>query len=343
MKQFFYAAFICGLALSACTTPFKKAKDGSEYKVISTKKGAKLVTGNYLEMNVLAKYKDSVLFSTLDEGMPQYGLYDTAQFPVPFKEAFKNLHVGDSVVLRVSTDSILAKGQAAPFLKKGQFIYQSYTVTNFYKTKEQVDSAQKTHMAEAKAKGNKKQLVQIEKDLASNKAQIEKDCKIIDEYLAKNNIKATKTSWGTYVAIITEGTGEKLTTDDVASVNYTGKTFDSSKVFDSNTDPAFKHVQPYDVSVGQLSGIILGWPDALKQMKKGTKATLYIPSSLSYGKAGNPQAGIGPDGILVFDMEVVNVSSEKEMMAKEEEMQKKAQEAQQKMADSLRKVNQNKQ
>jgi FKBP-type peptidyl-prolyl cis-trans isomerase FkpA len=337
MKQIFSAAIICIAALSACTTPFKKAKDGAQYKIVSVKKGAKLVTGNYMEMSVVAKYKDSLLFSTSDEGMPQYGVYDTTNFPMPFKEVFQNVHVGDSIIIKISADSLIAKGQNAPFMKKGQFIYQSYTILNVYTTKEAADEAQKKFIPAAKEKARKKQLEQIEKDLLTNKATIEKDSKLIDEYLAKNNIKATKTKWGTYIAVQTEGTGNNLTPADVATVNYTGKTFDSSKVFDSNTDPAFKHVQPYDVNLGQFSGIILGWPDALLNMKKGTKATLYIPSSLAYGKDGR-QPEIKPDAILVFDMEVVGVSNEAEMMAKQEAMQKQQMEAQQRMMDSMQKA-----
>ena len=89
MKQFFYAAVICILALSACTTPFKKAKDGSEYKVISLKSGKRLQTGNYLEMNVIARYKDNtkdtcvIQFSLMME-YRSMALYDTANFPHPF-------------------------------------------------------------------------------------------------------------------------------------------------------------------------------------------------------------------------------------------------------------------
>jgi FKBP-type peptidyl-prolyl cis-trans isomerase FkpA len=320
MKQFISAAIVCVFALAACTTPFKKAKDGSEYKVIVNKDGKRLATGNFLQMNVTAKYGDSVLYSTNDEGMPQFGMYDTANFPPPYKEAFKVLHKGDSVVIRVSTDSIMAKGQGAPFMKKGKYIYQMYTVVNFYTTKEQVDSVQKIFLPIAKAKAAKKQLEMVEKNLAENKAQIESDSKIIEAYLAKNNIKATKTKWGTYVATTTEGTGEKLTSNDVASVNYTGKTFDSSKVFDSNTDPKFNHVEPYDVSLNQFSGIIVGWPDALLQMKKGEKATVYIPSTLAYGKDGRAPE-IKGNSILVFDMEVVNVLTEEQMMAKQAAMQ----------------------
>jgi FKBP-type peptidyl-prolyl cis-trans isomerase len=335
MKKIIYVSVICAVAMAACTTPFKKAKDGSQYKVISDGKGLKAEVGNYLELNVVAKYKDSLLFDTREEGMPQYGPYDTTNMPSPFKEAFRELHIGDSIVIKVSTDSILAKGQAAPFIKKGQFIYQTYKLVNIYKTKEQVDSAQKTHMKGAMEKAYQKQLVQVEKDLTANKAQIEKDSKVIEAYLAKNNIKAAKTKWGTYVAIATEGTGAQLTSKDVATVNYSGHVLDSTNLFDSNVDPKFGHTQPYDVSLGQLGAVILGWTDALQQMKKGTKAQVFIPSSLGYGKQGR-QPGINPDQILVFDMEVVDAISEEAKQAKQEEQDKLNQAAQQKMMDSIR-------
>ncbi len=337
MKQVINAVVICAVAMAACTTPFKKAKDGSEYKVISGK-GTKAKTGDVMELNVTAKYIDSVLFSTYEDGMPQYGEYDTSKFPVPFKEAFTNISIGDSIVLRISSDSLMAKGQPAPFMKKGQFIYQTYKVIGIYATKELADSAQKTHIKEATGKAVLKQNKMIEKLLEENKAQLAEESKQIDAYLAKNNIKATKTKWGTYIAVETEGSGSQLTINDVASVNYTGKTFDSSIVFDSNTDPSFSHVVPYDVPLGQPLEVIAGWKDALLQMKKGTKAKIYIPSILGYGKQGR-EPKIRPNAILVFDMEVAGVTSEAELTAKREaeEMMMKAQ--QQKVMDSLQKAN----
>lgn len=343
MKQLLNAAVICAIALTACTTPFKKAKDGTQYKVISVTKGPRLVTGNYMEMYVVTKYKDSILGSSIEDGMPQYGLYDTANFPSPYKEIFKNVHVGDSIFLKIPTDSILAKapqGQAPSFMKKGQFITQSYSITNVFTTKEQVDSAQKTHMKVAKQKAFDKGIKQIKKILEDNKDQLAKDDKTISDYLAKNNIKATKTEWGTYIAVQNEGTGEKLGANDIAMVNYTGKSIDSTNAFDSNTDPAFGHVQPYSVNLGMIqpgAGVITGWNDALLHMKKGTKATVYIPSTLGYGKNGNGPK-IKADDILVFDMEVVDVTNEEKMMAQQAEAEKKQMEAQQKSMDSLQKA-----
>jgi FKBP-type peptidyl-prolyl cis-trans isomerase len=264
-----------------------------------------------MEMNVSASYRDSVLFSTTEEGMPQYGLYDTANFPVPFKEVFANLHVGDSVILKVLTDSIVAKGQAPPFMQSGQYIYQYYVITNVYNTKEQVDSAQVTHAVAASTIAKKKQQQQLTQILTDNKDQIAKDSKIIEAYLAKNKLKAIKAKWGSYLVIKKPGTGKKLATGDIASIKYTGRSFSTKKAFDSNTDPAFKHVQPYPVNIGQLGTVILGWNDVLSEMQKGTIATVYIPSSLAWGSQG-ASPDILPDEIVVFDMEVVAVTNEKD-------------------------------
>jgi FKBP-type peptidyl-prolyl cis-trans isomerase len=341
MKKIIYAVVICTMAFAACTTPFKKAKDGSEYKVINNGDGRKVVNGNFMQLNVMAKYKDSILFNTVEDGMPQFGIYDTTSFQSPFKEAFKNIHEGDSVVIRISSDSILARGQTAPFLTKGQFIYQTYKVIKVFTTKEQMDSTQKTFAKGAQEKTFQKQFMLAEKDIAANKLQIDSDSKLIDAFMAKTNIKAGKTKWGTYIVIQNEGTGNTITSKDVVSVNYTGKTFDSSRVFDSNTDPKFKHVEPYQFAIGQLSGqnsVILGWTDALLQMKKGTKATIYIPSSLAYRKEGR-MPEIKSNEILVFDIEVVDVTAMEELMAKQEAEQMKMQAAQQKVIDSIKAAN----
>lgn len=316
-KAFFFLTLIIlsanAMAQNNADSAFKKVADGTEYMIYPSANGTKINAGNFFEMNVLVKYKDSILYSTLEEGMPQFALFDTSNFPAAYKVIFSSINTSDSIVVRTTTDSIIAKGQAAPFMEKGQYIYQCYAITNVFTTQAQTDSAQKIHIPIASARAFKKQMAQIQKNLDDNKEQIANDSKIIEDYLVKNKIKAIKAPWGTYVAVKKEGTGDKLTMQDIAAVNYTGKSFGSNKVFDSNTDPKFKHVQPYDVNIGrggQPDGVIIGWTDALLQMKRGTVATVYIPSSLGYGTGGNPQGGIAPNAILVFDMNVVKVNNE---------------------------------
>src|SRR5436190_9115974 len=151
MKHFFYLLAVA-VFVTSCTQPFKKAKDGSQYKIVKSNNGKKVVPGNYIELYTVAKYKDSVLGSTYEDGMPQYVLYDTAQFPPVFKEIFRDISAGDSIVLKISADSLINTGRGAPFMKKGNFILQYFKISNVFATKEQADSVAKTHMVIAKAR-----------------------------------------------------------------------------------------------------------------------------------------------------------------------------------------------
>ncbi len=258
MKRSFYLMAAVLLAAGcANNTPFKKAPDGSEYKIIANEKGKKAVAGNFLQLNILAKYKDSVLFSSIENSTPRFIPFDTAQLPV----FFRNIREGDSLVLRVSTDTLIKHGQSAPFMKKNEYINQYFKVVKLFSTREQVEQEAKTYEAVAKAKMYKKAVDQINKELEKNASQQKTDAQIITSYMAKNNIKANKTPWGTYVSITTPGTGNNLTEKDVAVVNYTGKTLKDS-IFDSNTDKKFGHTQPYDVDMAEF-GVIPGWIDGL--------------------------------------------------------------------------------
>lgn len=335
MKQLIYLSAICMLALGACTGSFKKGDNGLEYKIISSGSGKAAAYGNFMQIHIKQVYggtKDTVLMDSHDY-MARIQPLDTVSMPMAYYKVLKQLRKGDSAIVRFLTDTIFKdpNNPIPPFMKKGKYLYTHIKVVNIFETREQADSANEAEAIVARPKIYKKQVEQIETELAGKKAQIDADSKVIEDYLAKNNIKAQKGKWGTYIAISNEGTDEKISNMDVASVNYTGRTLDSGKVFDSNIDPEFKHPEPYDVKVGELSGIILGWIDALHQLKKGSKATVYIPSSLAYGPGGNGEK-IKPNENLVFDMEVVDVLNEQAFAAKQkalqEDMMKKMQEQQ---------------
>ncbi len=324
MKQLTYLCAICILALSACTGSFKKSDDGMEYKIIKSGSGETVGYGNYIQTHrkqVYAGTKDSILMDTHDY-MPNFEMFDSVNIPLSYYNILRQMRKGDSLIMRVLTDSAF-KNQEKPmpeFMKKGKYMYLHLTMVNFFKTREETDSAYQAELALAKPRIFKKQIEEVEKDLAAKKPQLEKDSKTIEEYLAKNNIKAEKTKWGTYISITTEGTGNKLDRSNIASVNYTGRTLDSGRVFDSNIDPEYKHVQPLEVNIAELGSVIFGWTDALMHLKMGSKATIYVPSSLGYNTAGNGPK-IGPDQNLVFDMEVIGVTTEEAYAAKQKAMQ----------------------
>ena len=99
-------------------------------------------------------------------------------------------------------------------------------------------------------------------------------------------------------------TGAKV--GDMVTVNYTGK-LTNGTVFDSNVDPKFGHVQPFQFNLG-AGQVIVGWDKGIVGMKVGDKKTLVIPPEEGYGATG---AGgvIPPNATLTFDVEVLKITS----------------------------------
>lgn len=330
MRNIVYLLMLTAVTFSACKNEsFTRVKDGPEYRIISSKGGKLITTGNIIEMGVLVKYKDSTLFNTYELGMPQYAPYDTAKFPPVFKEIFKSLHVGDSIIIKESTDSLIKKGQSAPFMKKGDFIYQYYKVQNAFATEAEAEKARSAASAGAAIIAKKK-----------SEGQLLKDDKILKDYFAKNNIQAVKTPLGAYVQILQQGTGAMMDTTVIAKINYTGKTLDG-KMFDSNTDPAKGHLDPLTVNLTSDmllgGGVIPGMSDGLKMFSKGGKGKIFIPSSLGYGPVG-AGGDIAPNTNLVFEIEVIDVLNKTQAAADMEMQQRKMEAQQKKYTDSMSKM-----
>ena len=329
MKQFFYLVIIGSLFFTSCKREdaMRKFSDGTQYKIISDGRGQQAQNGNFIEVQIRKMYKDSVLFDSR-EMMPQFGAYDTAQFPPLFKAIFKTIHKGDSIYTRNVVDSIY-KSAMPPYAKKGEFEVTTYKFVNVFTTKEQTDSAYNKWLPIAKEKANKKIMEQLKKDQQANAPQLATDDKILSDYITAHKLTAKKAPWGTYVVTTKDGV-EPLTDSSIVLVNYTGKTLDG-KVFDSNTDPALGHKQPIPVDMGQIGGVILGWTDGLKQMKKGSKGTFLIPSSLAYGQKGSGEK-IKPNDNLIFDVEILDVLSPtqyQQMQMIQQQMQQMQQQQQQ--------------
>ena len=129
------------------------------------------------------------------------------------------------------------------------------------------------------------------------------DDKTLSDYLAKNNIKATKTEKGTYVEIQNPGEGIAIDSGKGITVDYKGMTLDG-KIFDQSYDAASgKSVKPYTFVIDQR-GAIQGWSDGLVYFKKGGKGRLFIPSYLAYGPRG-AGADIKPPTPHMFEVSFV--------------------------------------
>ena len=120
-----------------------------------------------------------------------------------------------------------------------------------------------------------------------------------------NNLKAqdssvqTSTS-GLVFKIENPGQGEKPNANSTVAVKYTGRHLNGESFDASGDTPA----------TFNLNGVVPGFREGLMQIAKGGKATLYIPGKLAYGNQGQPAAGIGPNEMLVFDVEVLDIDPE---------------------------------
>lgn len=105
---------------------------------------------------------------------------------------------------------------------------------------------------------------------------------------------AEKTASGLATKVLTPATGDKHPEpQDKVKVHYTGWTTDG-KMFDSSV----KRGQPATFGVKQ---VIPGWTEGLQLMALGEKRRMWIPEDLAY--KGRP----GPQGMLVFDVELLEV------------------------------------
>lgn len=127
------------------------------------------------------------------------------------------------------------------------------------------------------------------------KKQAEEDEQIIQEYIAANNLNATKTESGLYVVIETQGTGAGCSGFSDVTVAYTGY-FTNGSVFDQSD------AQGITLNLAQ---VIQGWHEGIPYFKEGGIGKLLIPSALGYGPNGT--GGIPPNSVLIFDIELIDV------------------------------------
>lgn len=296
-KNFLSAALLGLLATGCNRVDFKKTKSGLPYKIYSEKKGPTLRSGEVVKIHytvtITNNGKDSVLQATRNTGGPIYMPVNTSQSqPYDISEIVPLLRKGDSVVVVQAVDTFLRRSPqgAPPFFKKGGKLTTTLRIVDVFADQ------QAARMDEIKEREN---VFNTDKTV---QAQLQKDAQTLQSYFQQNNIQATKTPAGAYLQTLSAGAGPRVQSGDVVEVFYTGRTIDGARPFDSNVDTSFHHTEPLTVRVGE-GQMMRGFEDALAQMKEGDKARVYIPSPLAYGAQGIPQAGIGPNAILVFDVE----------------------------------------
>lgn len=296
MKKILVPATVAGIAALAMTgcknNEFKKTKDGLEYKIVKDAPGKDMPkVGDYVSMHLRVHIGDSMLFESrkMNNNQPIEFPLTAPVFKGDMSEGIQMLSAGDSAIFRVSLDSLLKQGnQKLPWMKEGDKVTYDVVLVSF------------KNQAAIQQEMQKKQ-EEMQKQSAG---QMEIDDKKLQEYFSAKGIKPEKTATGLYYVIKTPGSGELPQAGQTVTVDYTGKTLEGV-TFDSNTDPKFNHVQPFSFPLGQRQ-VIAGWDEGVALMKKGSKATLYIPSPLAYGPQAQ-SAELPANSILIFDVEVKDI------------------------------------
>jgi FKBP-type peptidyl-prolyl cis-trans isomerase FkpA len=298
---------LCILALSvifaACqSVEFRKSSGGVPYKIFSSKKGDSVRAGTVVKYEVIQKIKDSILYSSYQRKHPEYfqvrpitekGTYANIKGTV--EEVISKAKEGDSIYLAQATDSLIKENPQQTTFKKGQQLVTTIRIEKVYKTEAEANADYMKEQASGYEENKKQGLESFKKDTAAQ-ASIQRDDKVIEEYLKQHNIQAQKNEWGLYIETLTPGQGPKPKFGQYSNVNYKGMNL-AGEPFDQGTMP---------VQVG-VSQVVYGFMEGVSQLSKGEKARIYIPSMLGYGPQGSPPR-IQPNEILIFELQVLDIT-----------------------------------
>jgi len=283
-SSFILTAFLCMAAIcfTACKKDYTDSGKGYKYKYFKEGSGKTPKFGDYILTNIIYyNGKDSILRSSLEDGMPFIMRYDSAmkERAGEFYKINEMLKEGDSIEI-VTTAGWFFKdiqSQIPPFLTSEEEFKIRIGVVSI--TDEDGLQAYLDRKAED---------------------QYNKELNLINNYISENGIQAEKTETGLFVSVMEQGTGEMAQAGDTVSVHYTGSLLDGTK-FDSSVDRG----EPIKFPLGR-GMVIQGWDEGLTHFGKGGKGKLLIPSKLGYGQRGSAPV-IKPNSILVFDVEIVDI------------------------------------
>jgi FKBP-type peptidyl-prolyl cis-trans isomerase len=250
---------------------------GIHYKVYASGNETGVQPGEYAVMhmeNIAAN--DSVYYTTYGREPIYMKLTDPSGYGDPL-DLLKVMHVGDSAVFYLSTDSLFKKHTPPNFIKYGEYVR---TVIKLIKS---IDDAQ------------------YEKLMASRfRQKIENELMVIRHYLDTAGITDyVETESGIIYTIEKEANGPLPQPGNQVKVNYTGKLM-NGEVFDTSE----RSGRPYQFTIDDAP-VIEGWHKGIPNIPLGAKGTIYIPPSLGYGKKTSGK--IPPNSPLIFEVEVVDL------------------------------------
>ncbi len=324
MKKIVLFVLLAGAAFAGYT--IIKSKSGEKkspfrfsYKVIpGDKKDALTIDTNDLVLVELVQYfNDSLGVNTYVSGqMEMMASAVPAEEFLPFSTVLPGLKVGDSIYATQLADSIYTffrdrtkfqdttgsfnefefkKPVPKFFLQGGNVIRTGIRIVDKFC----VDSSKPNYAADLVRYQTVKKKIE-DKRVNDQVEGLKKTKKEGADFLAKNkNEKGViTTASGLQYKIITKGEGTVAPTDTTTvAVEYVGTLLNGTE-FDNSK----RNGKPVEF---RLDGVVKGWTEALKLMRKGSEFKVWLPAELGYCDQAN--AAIPAGSTLAFIIKLVDI------------------------------------
>ncbi|MEI9917889.1 MAG: FKBP-type peptidyl-prolyl cis-trans isomerase [Bacteroidota bacterium] len=300
---------VLSIAAWSCNKDTKTTPSGYEFTVLKPGDGKTVKPGEIITVDmVILDQNDSAWYDNRPTDYPEMiKIGDPSKMETErgINEVFRMVSKGDSIELKMrAKDVFLYMWRMDPpegVDPESQFTYRIICRNIFD------DAGAERFTQERDAIHAEKEKVRLTREAEEakvkeaeraeyNKIQLGKDTVIIDNFLKGKNVKAEKLPSGIRYIVKSKGEGKSPSDGDLVGVRYHGEFLDGTEF--GSGDAVFS-LNKHDV--------IAGWDQVAATMKKGTVLTVFIPSTLAYGKDGRPgNPGIAPDAILVYEMELLN-------------------------------------
>ncbi|MEZ5044410.1 MAG: FKBP-type peptidyl-prolyl cis-trans isomerase [Saprospiraceae bacterium] len=284
------------IGLTACkpggegTGEIQVLEDGTQY--IYHKK-----TGNppgnpsdYVLFHVYTGTETAVVNSSRETGnepayqIPDAGAPANPNSPVP--HFLEMMGKGDSLTIVVNLDTLPEK---PPGFENESMLYYSIAIQDI-----QSNAAYEVVLEEKRSAAEKEAEV-VKARLSEVEALVQET---VGKYSSGSLTSLNTLDSGLKIYTIEEGDGETPNSGELVKVLYYGTLADGTRF-----DDAFSRGASFDFPIG-AGRVIQGWDEGIAQLKKGSKAFLFIPPAMGYGAAGSPPV-IPPDAELVFYVELL--------------------------------------
>lgn len=289
---------------TACESNEKKVTEGGfPYEHHVSKGGTLPQSGDYVSFHVQMRNGDSVIVSSRSQpNVPKILIpepptdAESAKKVSPLIGALKLMSVGDSLTLFYPIDTLPQKPKGfedADFMTYDIVLLDILSAEEFQKEQEAMRKEQEE--IRKKQEENKPLIQAREPEVA---AQVKDLAAKYTSGGLEGQLQTTPS--GLKYIIHEEGEGDNAKAGQQVSVQYYGALTNGEEF-----DNSFKRGMPFPFPLG-AGRVIRGWDEGVALMKKGTKATLFIPSELGYGAAGSPPR-IPGGSELIFYIEVEDI------------------------------------